>query len=75
VIPKIHSIKQVRAEMEDKLEHITSIMKNQNPAHIDLDGLRKRSLERVEDMRRDLMRAVDEWVGIMRGHLLASIGF
>jgi len=61
--------------MEEKLEHITGIMQNQNPAHVDLDGLRKRSLDRVEEMRRDLIRAVDEWVGIMRGHLLASIGF
>jgi hypothetical protein len=29
----------------------------------------------VDEMRRDLVKAVDEWVAIMRGHLLGSLGF
>jgi hypothetical protein len=75
IIPKISSIKQMRTEMDAKLEHITALMAQHNPASLDLDALRRRALERVDDMRRDLVKAVDEWVGIMRGHLLSSLGF
>jgi len=26
-------------------------------------------------MRKDLIRAIDDWVGIMRNHLLSTLGF
>jgi hypothetical protein len=61
--------------MDGKLEHIAALMSQNSPAQLDLDALRRRALERVDDMRRDLVKAVDEWVTIMRGHLLSSLGF
>lgn len=75
VIPKIQSIKQVRAEMEDKLEHISALMTGHSPAQIDVEGIRRKALDRIDDMRKDIVRAVDEWVAIMRSHLLSSLGF
>jgi hypothetical protein len=75
VIPKIQSIKQVRAEMEDKLEHISSLMNGHSPAQIDVEGIRRKALDKIDDMRKDIVRAVDEWVAIMRSHLLSSLGF
>lgn len=59
LIPKISSIKQMRAEMEGKLDHIADTIARNSPAQLDVDALRRRALERVDDMRRDLVKAVD----------------
>lgn len=26
-------------------------------------------------MRKDIIRAVDDWIGILKGHLLSTLGF
>lgn len=61
--------------MESKIEHITHQMNSQNPNLLDLDGLKKHVIDKIEAMRKDLIRAVDDWVGILKGHLLSSLGF
>ena len=75
IIPKIMSIKQLRGDMDQKMDHIISVMNSQNPNLLDLEGLRKGVLDKVQTMRKDLIRAIDDWVGIMRNHLLSTLGF
>ena len=74
-IPKIVSIKQVRVEMEDKVEKLAAMTSKASNSQIDVEATKRRAMERIDDMRRDLVRAVDDWVGIMREHLLTSLGF
>jgi ketopantoate hydroxymethyltransferase len=57
-IPKIMSIRQLRGEMEGKIEHIIGIMDTQNPNALEVEGLRKHVAEKIDSMRRDLIRAV-----------------
>jgi hypothetical protein len=47
IIPKIMSIKQLRGEMDQKMDHIISVMNSQNPNLLDLEGLRKNVLDKV----------------------------
>jgi septum formation topological specificity factor MinE len=54
---------------------ISHLMIENNPLKIDVEAIRKGCLDKVEEMRRELMRAVDDWVNIMRSHLMQSIGF
>ena len=61
--------------MDGKLEHMIELMNRNNPAQIDVDGLRRRALDKIDEMRKDLVKAVDEWIGIMKGHLMGSLGF
>lgn len=61
--------------MELKIDHIVNVMNSQNPSKLDLDGLRKNVLERIDSMRKDLVRAIDDWVGILRSHLIGTLGF
>ena len=61
--------------MELKIDHIVNVMQSQNPSALDLDGLRKNVLERIDAMRKDLVRAIDDWVGILRNHLIGTLGF
>jgi hypothetical protein len=75
IIPKIMSIRQLRTEMDGKIEHIVAVMNSQRPDSLDLEGLRKGVVERVDTMRKDLIKAVDDWVAIMRTHLLTTLGF
>lgn len=75
MIPKIMSIRQLRGEMEMKIEQITHLIGSQNTSLMDIDLLRKQALEKVESMRKDLVRAVDDWIGILKGHLLSTLGF
>lgn len=65
----------MRAEMEGKLDHMIGLMSKSSPNQIDVDNLRRRALDRIDDLRRDLVKAVDEWVSIMKSHLLSSLGF
>lgn len=67
-------MKQVRGELEGKLDHIASLMSNRSPNFIDVDEVRRKTLDKVEEMRKDVVRAVEEWVGIMRDHLLQNMG-
>lgn len=69
------SIRQLRGDMETKIEQITHLIGSQNPSLMDIDSLRKHALDKVESMRKDLMRAVDDWIGILKGHLLNTLGF
>ena len=32
-------------------------------------------MEKVDNMRKDLIRAVEDWVGILKNHLLGTLGF
>jgi hypothetical protein len=50
-------------------------MNTQNPHSLDLEGLRKGVLDRIDNMRKDLLRAVEDWVSILRGHLISTLGF
>ena len=57
-IPKIMSLRQLKGEMEKKIEHITHLMNSQNPNSLELEGLRKYVTDKVDGMRKDLIRAV-----------------
>jgi hypothetical protein len=52
-----------------------NIMNKCNPTLIDVDSIRHRALDRIDEMRKDLVKAVDEWINIMKGHLMSSLGF
>jgi hypothetical protein len=58
MIPKIVSIRQLRGEMENKIEHISRLMSSQNPSHLELDALRKHVVEKIDSMKKDLVRAI-----------------
>ena len=40
-----------------------------------MDTLRKHVAEKVDGMRKDLIRAVEDWVLILKNHLFGSLGF
>jgi len=50
-------------------------MNSQNPNLLDLEGIKKQVLDKIETMRKDLIRAIEDWVAIMRNHLLSTLGF
>ena len=50
-------------------------MNTQNPHSLDLEGLRKNVIDRIDNMRKDLLRAVEDWVAILRNHLVSTLGF
>ena len=52
------SLRQLKGEMEKKIEHITHLMNSQNPNSLELEGLRKYVTDKVDGMRKDLIRAV-----------------
>lgn len=49
----------MRVEMDSKLEHLINIMSKNNPSQIDVDGVRKKALDKIDEMRKDLIKAVD----------------
>jgi hypothetical protein len=65
----------MRVDMDKKLEHIVNLMNKSNPAQIDIDNIRRGALDKIDEMRKDLIKAVDEWITIMKGHLMSSLGF
>ena len=61
--------------MEVKIDQITNMMNSQNPNAVELEGLRKHVTDKIDNMRKDLIRAVEDWVSILKNHLLTSLGF
>ena len=49
----------MRVEMDNKLDYLMNIMSKNNPAHIDVDNIKRKALEKIDEMRRDLIKAVD----------------
>lgn len=41
------SIRQLRGDMENKIEQITHLIGSQNPSMMDIDSLRKHALDKV----------------------------
>ena len=60
------SIKQVKIDMEEKIKRLAAITSKASGSQLDIESTKKRAIERIDEMRRDLIRAVDDWVGIMR---------
>ena len=61
--------------MDSKLDHIMNLMSRNSPSQIDVEGIRRRALDKIDQMRRDLVKAVDQWISIMKAHLMNSLGF
>jgi len=38
-----------------------------------VDAIRRRALDKIEDMRKRLIKSVEEWISTMREHLLATL--
>jgi len=49
-------------------------MNNSSPNFFNVEGIKRKTLDKIEEMRKDVVRAVEEWVGIMRDHLLQNMG-
>lgn len=75
VIPKIVSIRQLRGEMENKIEKLCILMTSQNPSQLDLDSLKRLVVDKIDHMKKDLVRAIDDFVKVLKEHMLTSLGF
>jgi len=49
-------------------------MNNSSPNFFNVEEIKRKTLDKIEEMRKDVVRAVEEWVGIMRDHLLQNMG-
>jgi hypothetical protein len=47
MVPRIQSLKQVRAELEEKLDYISGLMQNNSPNSFDVEELRRKTLDKV----------------------------
>ena len=47
VLPKVVSIRQLKGEMEHKIEHIVHLVNSQNPQNIELDSLKKHVADKI----------------------------
>ena len=65
----------MRIDMDSKLDHIMNLMSRNSPSQIDVESIRRRALDKIDQMRRDLVKAVDQWISIMKAHLMNSLGF
>ena len=59
--------------MQDKLNNITSFIATNSQKQIEVDAIRRRALDKIEDMRKRLIKSVEEWISTMREHLLATL--
>lgn len=57
--PRIKTLKQVKADMADKLDKVTSFINENSPEHIDIQTLKNRSSMQIEEIRRQLIQIVD----------------
>ena len=61
--------------MEGKIEHISSVLNSQNPQGLEVETLKKIVIDKIDGMRKDLIRAVEDWVSILKNHLVGTLGF
>ena len=61
--------------MEQKIEHIAQLVNSQNTNSVEVDHLRKHVIDKIDSMRKDLIRAIEDWVSILKNNLFNSLGF
>jgi len=61
--------------MEQKIEHISQLVNSQDTNSVEVDHLRKHVIDKIDSMRKDLIRGIEDWVSTFKNNLFNDLGF
>ena len=75
--PNICTLKQLKQDMNFKLSEMVQFMmaEENHPKCIDADSIRKESNSKIDDIRREMIMVVEDWVLKLRNSVVNNVGY